>query len=113
MEQIVHFAQLISQVPSLYQFCEFDYLKRNMLKYHSVSPPNYDLNKITTQVQLYYGDNDTQVAVGDAKKLAFQLPDANLRLCPGFAHLDFIASCKTAFLYNSIIEVMKNRSAVH
>lgn len=86
----------------------FDYgLTKNLLKYGSFSPPNYDLGSVTAKVFLHYSDNDWMAAVKDVDELAsklgnvvgkFRVPDAK------FNHLDFTyATDADSLLYNRVI----------
>ena len=42
----------------LERFCAFDYGDRNQEIYGQDTPPDYDLDKVTAPVALYWGDND-------------------------------------------------------
>lgn len=85
---------------------DFGYVS-NLLKYGSLTPPDYNLNSITAPVFLHYSDNDWLAAVKDVDELAaklgnlvgkFRVPDAK------FNHLDYTyATDAKTLLYDRII----------
>ncbi|XP_047121718.1 lipase 3-like [Schistocerca piceifrons] len=90
VRQAVHFAQ---EVVSGY-FRQYDFgLLRNINKYGSTSPPDYNLRNISSPVIAMYGNGDWLVGEKDVKRLA----NATLRNVKfyrvredGFAHSDFL-----------------------
>lgn len=40
------------------KFQKFDYLENNMKVYAQAAPPEYDLSKISTNVHVFYGEDD-------------------------------------------------------
>jgi lysosomal acid lipase/cholesteryl ester hydrolase len=90
------------------KFRMFDHgMTKNLLKYGSIFPPNYNLKAVTAKVYLHYSDNDWMAAVKDVDELAgklgnlvgkFRVPDAK------FNHLDFTyATDADTLLYNRVI----------
>lgn len=70
-KQLEHYQQLILSG----QFRRFDHgPRRNMERYGSRDPPNYDLSKITRPVVLHYGGRDSTVHPKDVEHLSTQLP---------------------------------------
>lgn len=67
--QFLHYAQEITSK----KFRKYDYgSSENLDKYGQISPPDYDLNKITAPIALYYGSNDRLTAVEVKSKLRKQ-----------------------------------------
>lgn len=107
VDQLIHYAQGINSA----KFRMFDFgLTKNLLRYGSLSPPNYDLKSVTAPVFLHYSDNDWMAAVRDVDELAsklgnlfgkFRVPDAK------FNHLDYTyATDADTLLYNRVISFM-------
>lgn len=44
------------------KFQKFDYIDGNIGKYGKNEPPEYDLSKITTKFQIFYGDADLVIS---------------------------------------------------
>jgi lysosomal acid lipase/cholesteryl ester hydrolase len=101
---IVKYGQLIESG----NFAKFDYgLVENLVKYGSISPPEWDLSKITVPVYLFWSQNDvfadpTDVSLLtpklDTLKLKYEVPLAE------FTHLDFQwAMQANTLIYNELI----------
>lgn len=59
-DQLVHYGQEVNSG----KFRMYDHgMFGNLNKYGSMSPPSYDLNKVTAPVALHYSDNDWLAAV--------------------------------------------------
>ncbi|XP_055910464.1 lipase 3-like [Eupeodes corollae] len=106
--QYLHFFQ---EFKSGY-FRQFDYgFARNLIKYGSFSPPNYELKNIKGPVFLYYGKSDKFVSRIDFDRLIEQLPNstlAGLYVVPveNFDHL--------AFLYTkNVREKLYNQASIN
>jgi lysosomal acid lipase/cholesteryl ester hydrolase len=90
----------------------FDYgWTKNMLKYGSITPPDYNLGSITAPVFLHYSDNDWMAAVTDVDELASKLGNliGKFRVSdPKFNHLDYTygTDVKT-LLYDRVISFIK------
>lgn len=104
VDQLAHYAHGINSG----KFRMFDHgMTKNLFKYGSIFPPNYDLKKVTAKVFLHYTDNDWMAAVRDVNELAgklgnlagmFRIPDAK------FNHLDFTYAIDAdTLLYNRVI----------
>ncbi|CAH1119116.1 unnamed protein product [Phaedon cochleariae] len=64
-KQLLHFIQEINSG----EFRQFDYgYWRNLQRYGSVSPPRYDLHKVTAPSYLMYGKNDWLSDTGDVER---------------------------------------------
>lgn len=60
VRQLLHYGQGVNSA----QFRMYDYgFIKNLLKYGSRHPPEYDLKKISAPVFLHYSDNDWLAAV--------------------------------------------------
>lgn len=86
----------------------FDFgLTKNLLKYGSFSPPDYNLKAVTAPVFLHYSDNDWMAAVKDVDELASKLGNVvgKFRVSdPKFNHLDYLwATDGDTLLYNRVI----------
>lgn len=107
VDQLVHYAHGINSG----KFRQFDHgLAKNLLRYGSFFPPNYDLAAITAPVFLHYSDNDWMAAVKDVDELARKLGNlyGKIRVPHDkFNHLDFIfAKDGDTLLYNKVIDIM-------
>lgn len=90
----------------------FDFgLTKNLIKYGSLSPPDYNLKAVTAPVFLHYSDNDWLAAVKDVDELAsklgnvvgkFRVPD------PKFNHLDYTyATDADKLLYERVLSFIE------
>lgn len=90
----------------------FDFgVTKNLFKYGSLFPPDYNLKHVTAPVFLHYSDNDWMAAVKDVDELAgklgnvvgkFRVPD------PKFNHLDYTyAKDADTLLYNRVISFIE------
>ncbi|CAG9562617.1 unnamed protein product [Danaus chrysippus] len=111
LRQFFHYGQLYSSG----RFCRYDYgLIENLLKYKSVTPPEYDLTKVTVPIQLFYSDNDWLSNVTDVKILYSKLPNvaATYRLNK-FNHLDYLyAKVARDLVYNKIIQEIEEKETI-
>lgn len=67
--------------------------KKNLKHYNQITPPDYDVGKITSNVYLYYGENDDSANPTDVNILAGELPNLRGKFLngnPTWGHLDFI-----------------------
>lgn len=89
-----------------YDFGWFD----NLWIYGSLSPPDYDLSKISAPVALFYSDNDWLAAIKDVHQLSGLLPNRvveHLVDWRGFNHLDFLWAIDVVpLLYDHVIDLM-------
>ena len=100
------------QIPLLHdgEFVKFDLLNAtdNEESYGSPTPPNYDLDKVTTYTSLYIGAEDGN-SVEDCGVLAQRLPNSKSTIIAGhdFSHLDFFANIDVGKLvYKPIVAEM-------
>ncbi|KAG5676534.1 hypothetical protein PVAND_006360 [Polypedilum vanderplanki] len=105
VDQLVHYAQEINSG----KFQMFDYgILKNFVKYHGKSPPSYQLDKISVQIFLYYGDNDWMASVIDVQRLAKKLKKNHQIFLKKFNHLDFIyGNDADKLVYKKVIEIIK------
>ncbi|XP_052866732.1 lipase 3-like [Anopheles cruzii] len=107
VNQLIHYAQGYNSG----RFRQYDYgLALNLIRYGSISPPNYPLNRVTAPVALHYGDNDWLAAVVDVRELhaaisnsigLFRVSD------PNWNHLDFTwAIDADSLVYRRVISFM-------
>lgn len=108
VRQLAHYGQGISSK----RFRRYDHgWWSNRRKYGSITPPNYDLSKITTPVFLHYSDSDPLAHVNDVDRLFAELgrPIGKFRVqMQTFSHLDFIwgIDAKT-LIYDRVISLIK------
>lgn len=105
VNQILHYAQGCNSG----HFRQYDYGSvKNLLKYKSLSPPDYPLTKVTAPIHLYYANNDWMAAVKDVQILASKLPNLVYnKMVPHkkFNHLDFLWAINVYdLLYADLIE---------
>lgn len=106
--QLVHYIQEARSG----RFCQFDWgsNEENMVKYGSITPPDYNLNNVRARVILHYSDNDWLSAPLDVQRLYMKLPNAEMNHIPDkkFEHMDFVWGSSTMnILYKPIITSMK------
>ncbi|XP_073819696.1 lipase 3-like [Musca autumnalis] len=93
-------------------FCLYDHGKtKNMQVYGQPTPPDYPVEKITCEVHLWYGDNDTMAAVEDVERLAEKLPNRVMHHMedPTWAHADFAWHKEVRqFINDPIVEIINN-----
>ncbi|PSN34873.1 Lipase 3 [Blattella germanica] len=87
---------------------------KNWLEYGQSEPPEYNLNKITAPVALFYSDNDWLAAETDVDQLLNKLgnPLGKFRVpFDKFNHLDYMwAIHGPELVYNDIIELMSQHN---
>uniref|UniRef100_A0A146LAH3 Lipase n=2 Tax=Lygus hesperus TaxID=30085 RepID=A0A146LAH3_LYGHE len=108
IKQLQHFIQLTQNGG---HFTQFDYGPvDNMVKYGSLTPPHYPLDKITTPMLLYYSDNDNIATEPEVLRLAKSVKNVRSLYAikyKDFNHLDFMwAINATALLFNPAINDM-------
>nr|CAD7433083.1 unnamed protein product [Timema monikensis] len=106
--QMVHYAQGVNSA----KFRQFSYgLIKNLATYGSLTPPDYDLSKITAPVYLHWSDNDWMADPKDVQELNGKLPNVkgSIRVpYAAFNHLDYMwAIDGKTLLYDTVLENMK------
>lgn len=100
--QFVHYGQLVASG----RFARYDFGSvRNFKHYSQLSPPDYDLAKVSVPIQIFYSDRDWLSAQSDVQILKEKLPNVvGCNFVKGFHHLDYTyaAAAKTK-VYNKII----------
>uniref|UniRef100_A0A182U574 Lipase n=1 Tax=Anopheles melas TaxID=34690 RepID=A0A182U574_9DIPT len=107
VNQLVHYAQGYNSG----RFRQFDYgLTLNLIRYGSIRPPDYPLDRVTAPVALHYGDNDWLAAVSDVRQLhsSIRNPIGLFRVSdPNWNHLDFTWGIDAdSLLYRRVISFM-------
>lgn len=107
----IHLGQLIQSG----RFQQFDYgTIRNLIEYHQMSPPQYNLKNVTAPVAIYYAEKDWLTTVKDVRKLMNELPNVAhefLITADDFSHNDFIYGARAPEIVYD--EVVKNMKAVY
>nr|CAD7204041.1 unnamed protein product [Timema douglasi] len=106
--QLLHYAQGINSA----KYREFSYgMIKNLATYGSLTPPDYDLSKITAPVFLHWSDNDWMADTKDVRELESKLPNVkgSIRVpLATFNHLDYMwAIDAKPLLYDTVLENMK------
>lgn len=109
VRQLLHFGQEVDSG----HFRQFDHGRvMNLIRYKSVSPPDYKLKNIKAPVALYYGKDDWLADVRDVKRLIDELPNVvNSYEVPHdrFNHIDFLwGKDAPKLVYDEIIKTMKS-----
>uniref|UniRef100_A0A182MVJ6 Lipase n=1 Tax=Anopheles culicifacies TaxID=139723 RepID=A0A182MVJ6_9DIPT len=107
VNQLVHYAQGYNSG----RFRQFDFgLTLNLVRYGSIRPPDYPLDRVTAPVALHYGDNDWLAAVSDVRQLhsSIRNPIGLFRVSdPNWNHLDFTWGIDAdSLLYRRVISFM-------
>ncbi|KAJ2944352.1 hypothetical protein O0L34_g18354 [Tuta absoluta] len=108
VKQLVHYGQSISDRG----FRRYNHGRlTNLRKYGRMSPPRYDLSKITAPVFLHYSDSDPLAEVPDVMRLFRELgrPAGLFRIRDTkFSHLDFMWAIEARpLLYDRVINLIK------
>nr|CAD7609807.1 unnamed protein product [Timema genevievae] len=106
--QMIHYAQGVNSA----KFRQFSYgLIKNLATYGSLTPPDYDLSKITAPVFLHWSDNDLMADPKDVQELNGKLPNVkgSIRVpYAAFNHLDYMwAIDGKTLVYDTVLENMK------
>ncbi|CAG4983869.1 unnamed protein product [Colias eurytheme] len=91
LKQFAHYGQNIRDK----KFRRWSYgLIRNLSKYGSITPPEYDLSKITVDITMHYTVNDMLLDEQDVLEMAAVIPNASVRRIPRetFTHTDFVTA---------------------
>ncbi|XP_014243861.1 lipase 3-like [Cimex lectularius] len=89
LNTMAHLTQLYKTGFRLYNYGKL----KNLEVYGSDMPPFYPLERVTTPIAIYYGDNDTLMNRRSAVELASMLPNLIINKVvadPKFTHMDFI-----------------------
>nr|CAD7577381.1 unnamed protein product [Timema californicum] len=106
--QLLHYAQGINSA----KYRQFSYgMIKNLATYGSLTPPDYDLSKITAPVFLHWSDNDWMADTKDVRELQSKLPNVkgSIRVpLATFNHLDYMWAIDVKpLLYDTVLENMK------
>lgn len=109
LRQIYHYAQLKRSG----KFRQYDYgsAKENQAVYSTTEPPEYNLTKISSRINLFYSEHDESSKYEDILVLRGKLPNVGEFYkieSDDFKHIDFIYSRFVRHLINDkIINVLK------
>jgi len=107
LQNIVHFVQMIRA--NKFQWQDYG-PEKNMAHYGQNTPPLYNVTKITTNVTLFWGENDYLSDPADVLWLTSQLKHLAFNYhvpYPKFAHMDFVWGLDAKkLLYNEVLSVM-------
>jgi len=106
-KQLLHYGQLVVAGRSRFRMYDYGWIS-NMFKYKQLTPPDYDLNKVTVPVHLVYGENDLLAVPTAVSVLKNRLRNvAQIFRVPfdKFNHMDFLYAkdCRT-LLYDHLLE---------
>lgn len=108
VKQLVHYAHNINSG----SFRQFDYgWALNLVRYGSILPPKYPLDRVTAPVLLHYGENDWLAAISDVHLLARELGNL-VAILPvsdrKWNHLDFTYAVDAKILlYEKVIDIVE------
>ncbi|CAH3966214.1 unnamed protein product [Pieris brassicae] len=90
LKQYAHYGQNIRDK----KFRQWNYGLQNLRKYGQLSPPEYDLRKITADVTMHYTVNDNLLSEQDVLNMAKVMPNVTVRKIPRdtFTHTDFVSA---------------------
>ncbi|CAK1544444.1 unnamed protein product [Leptosia nina] len=88
LKQYAHYGQNIRDK----KFRQWNYGLKNLAKYGRLTPPEYDLTKITADVTMHYTVSDTLLDEKDVLSMAKIMPSATVRKIARetFTHTDFV-----------------------
>lgn len=104
--QLVHFLQLHLSG----KFHQFDFKENNLHHYNSRDPPEYKLDKVTAEMYLYCGSQDTLTAPKDVETLASKLPNVRkYESVYDWNHMDVLLGRNSRkVLYKNILNSMNS-----
>ncbi|KAK4880453.1 hypothetical protein RN001_008599 [Aquatica leii] len=103
----------VSQMAIADSFQQYDYGEAmNKKKYGQITPPKYDLGKVTSPVALYYSDKDVLSVATDVDRLSAELPNVVVKkMINDYSHLDYLwATNVIPTLYDYVLENMNTYS---
>ena len=88
VKNMYHFSQLVGS--GLFRMFDYGRLE-NLVRYHSMEPPEYNIQNINTPIRMMSGSNDWLATPDDVKWTAGQLPGLlEVFEVDGYNHLDFV-----------------------
>lgn len=102
-----------AQLAKFDEFQKYDYhWLINLAKYGQLTPPAYDITKITAPTALFYSDSDVTTNIIDIQRLKSKLfslvYEQRLPASLGFNHLDYVwAKDVRQIVYNDLINLIK------
>lgn len=107
-KQILHYGQLHRSG----KFRQYDYGKiKNRKVYGKLSPPKYNLKKVSAPMYIFYSRNDWMSSYKDVTKLVKEVPNLKGKFLvtdKKFNHLDYIFGIDAAkIVYSRVISLMR------
>lgn len=111
---LTHHAQLVKSG----KFHKFDYgYYENMKRYNSSQPPQYNLSKITSRVNLIYSTGDVISSLDNVKKIKAALPNlGSIYMVPSavFGHVDYFLSRNLkSLVHDELYATMRHDEKLH
>lgn len=110
LNTIMHYGQLVRIGPPRFEHFNHGVIT-NLIKYKTVFPPPYKLNRITTPMYCFYGLNDWLVSEKDAMLTCREIPGVEQTFAvqdPEWSHNDFIFAMQAKEeVYDKIIEILQ------
>lgn len=108
-KQLIHYGQLYKSG----KFVNFNHgWIKNLRRYGSFKPPEYNLKNIKTPIFLHYSDNDWLSTPDDVFKLSKEIKSVigQFRVpLEKFNHLDFVFAINAKeLIYNRLLKIMTN-----
>ncbi|XP_052130426.1 lipase 3-like [Frankliniella occidentalis] len=111
-KQLIHYGQLIAKWRQEFRQYDHGWLG-NLFRYQSLSPPEYNLSKISATTYLFTSDNDLLSVKKNVEELVRRLPSIapdGVKKVPfrKFNHLDYIFGKNAKELvYNDIVKIIR------
>lgn len=106
LRQILHFAQLIRT--GKFQQFDYDDAYLNTVHYGNETPPEFDLSRVSVDINIYLSNGDSTTATGDVMDLKDRLTHVrDTFTVSGFSHYDFVYNENAAdVVYRKVISNM-------
>jgi len=106
VQDVVHFGQMVNSK----KMQKFDFgTVQNLIKYHQLSPPVYNVAAMKVPAVLYWSLDDNSADPDDVGLLLQKLTNQHQAIqVPGYSHVDFIwAVDARRYIYDGMIAIMK------
>jgi len=106
MQDVAHFGQMVNA--KVMQKFDYGYFK-NLAAYHSLTPPQYQVENMQTKTVLFWSANDALADQDDVGLLLPKLQNKQAIQVQGYTHFDFIWAWNAReFIYDPMVQMMKN-----